>query len=244
MPGSDDRLLSRTRLMRRTVLGAALLLPAIARARPDATLLHADDFDHGLANWHVECERPGRIETRGGALDIDVPAGVTLWFRHALAGPLAIDYSVLPVAKGGPNDRVSDVNCFWMARDPRAQTGNVLDRPRNGAFEDYDDLQTYYAGIGGNGNTTSRFRRYVGERGNRPLLPQHDLRTPDTLLQPNRPIHVRLIANGRHIALLRDDVPLFSLEDPAPYRSGHFGLRTTQSHLQVRALRIWKLDAA
>lgn len=241
MPGTTDRPSSRTYLPRRTILAAGLLLPATARARSDRALLHVDDFDHGLSNWQVECEQPGRIEARGGALDIDVPAGVTLWFRPVLTGPIAIDYSILPVAAGGPNDRVSDVNCFWMARDPLAPNGSVFARPRSGAFQDYDDLQTYYAGIGGNGNTTSRFRRYVGARGNRPLLPQHDLRTPDVLLRPNQPLHLRLIADGSHVALLRDGVALFELEDPAPYRSGYFGLRTTQSHLQMRTFRVWKL---
>lgn len=223
------------------MLGGTLALPLWAHANAAPKPLYQDDFTHGLENWSVECEHPGRIEAANGTLDIDVPNGVTLWFRHALTGPLAIDYTVVPIAAGGPNDRVSDVNCFWMASDPAVADGSVLARPRSGSFEAYDELRTYYAGIGGNGNTTSRFRRYVGARGDRPLLPQHDLHAADALLQPNRPLRLRIIANGGHIALLRDGRPLFVLEDSAPYRSGYFGLRTTKSHLQVRDFCIWRL---
>lgn len=224
---------------RRGVLagGAGLALAGFA---PRERLLYRDDFAD-LRNWVVEAERPGRIVASHGVLDIDVPAGVTLWFRPVLSGPVAIDYRVTPIAAGGPNDRVSDVNCFWMASDPRAPGGDVLARRRSGAFADYDDLATYYAGIGGNRNTTTRFRRYVGAHGDRPLLSQHDLAGAEHMLVPNRPIAIRLIADGRRIALLRDGRPLFALDDPAPYTRGRFALRTTWSHLRVEAFRVRRL---
>ena len=41
---------------------------------------------------------------------------------------------------------------------------------RSGAFADYNDLLTYYVGLGGNRNTTTRFRRYIGDPVLRPLL--------------------------------------------------------------------------
>jgi len=197
-------------------------------------LLYRDDFRHGLGNWVVEAERPGRIGARNGVLDIDVPAGVTLWFRHELRGPVEIDYDVAAVSKGGSNDNVSDVNAFWMATDSRAPSGNVLDVRRSGAFADYDQLRAYYAGIGGNRNTTTRFRRYVGRKGDRPLLPRFDLSAPQYLLQPNKFYHIRLIADGSRIELWRDGVPIFRFHDPHPYAHGHFGLRTTWSHLRIR----------
>ena len=208
---------------------------------PSARLLYRDDFRNGLDNWVIEAERPGRISAADGILDIDVPAGVTLWFRHELVGPVAIEYEVMAVAEGGPNDEVSDINAFWMATDPRAPSGNVLEGRRSGAFEDYDGLRTYYAGIGGNRNTTSRFRRYVGRKGERPLLPEHDLSSREYLIERNRWYRIRLIADGDRSALLRDGKPMFQLNDPEPYTRGHFGLRTTRSHLRVRGLRIWSL---
>ncbi len=227
---------------RATMAGGLSLIAGCAlplRAREQ--LLYRDDFRDGLRQWLVEAEKPGRISATGGVLDVAVPAGVTLWFRPVLEGPVAIDFSVTPVSEGGEWDTVSDVNCFWMATDSRAPGGDVLARPRSGAFADYDELRTYYAGIGGNRNTTTRFRRYVGQRENRPLLPQHDLSGAANMLVPNRPIRIRLIANGRRIALIRDGAVLFALDDPQPYTRGHFGLRTTWSHLRVTDFRVWRL---
>ncbi|WP_347302496.1 DUF6250 domain-containing protein [Croceibacterium sp. TMG7-5b_MA50] len=203
--------------------------------------LHRDDFTAGLGQWLVEAEQPSRVTATGGVLDIDAPAGISVWFRPELSEPVAIDYTVTAIEAGGPNDQVSDINAFWMATDTRAADGNVLSVERSGAFAGYDRLRTYYAGIGGNRNTSSRFRRYVGRDGDRPLLPRHDLTAPATLIEANRPYRIRLIADGRHIALLRDGVPMFELDDPDPYTKGHFALRTTWSHLQVRDLSVWRL---
>ena len=58
------------------------------------------------------------------------------------------------------------------------------------------------------------------------------------MLTPNAWFAIGLIANGHHIAVERDGAPLFEMDGPAPYRRGHFGLRTTQSHIQVRNLTI------
>ncbi|MHA6718542.1 DUF6250 domain-containing protein [Sphingomonas sp. RS6] len=232
------------RFDRRTLLAgslATIALPGATWARAPR-LLHADDFRHGLSQWRVEMERPARIAAEAGTLDIDTPGGVTLWFRPVLSGPVAIDYRVTAVAAGGANDAVSDVNCFWMAHEPVAAEGSTTVRERSGAFADYDTLATYYAGIGGNRNTSSRFRRYVGKPGVRPLLPQHDLSAPGDLLVPNRPMRIRLIADGGRIALIRDGRTLFALDDSRPYTRGLFGLRTTQSHLRVNDLKVWRLE--
>jgi hypothetical protein len=233
---------------RRAVLGglAAASLLAGCRSSSDVgvageRLIHRDDFRSGIGQWRIEAERGGRFEARAGVLDIDSPGGVTLWFRHRLESPVAIDYEVTAVAEGGPNDEVSDINCFWMATDSRVPSGDVLARSRSGAFADYDELRTYYAGIGGNRNTTSRFRRYIGRRDDRPLLPRHDLSAGADLIEANRPYRIRLVAQGPRIELLRDGRTMFRLDDPQPYTSGHFGLRTTKSHLRVRDFRVARL---
>lgn len=219
---------------RRTVLaGMGGAMVGGCRTFAPASILYRDPFVD-LNRWLVEAERPGRITASAGVLDIDVPAGVTLWFRPLLQAPVEISYEVTAVSEGGPNDTVSDVNAFWMATDPRVPPGNVLDYRRSGAFADYDELRTYYAGIGGNRNSTSRFRRYIGRKDDRPLLPQHDLSDRRFLLEPNRPYRIQLIADGRRIELRRDGEPMFRLEDPEPYTRGHFGLRTTKSHIRVR----------
>ncbi|HUQ10506.1 MAG TPA: DUF6250 domain-containing protein [Steroidobacteraceae bacterium] len=229
---------SRTSI-RAALAAASLFLTACATAGADR-LLFSDDFRHGLGQWHIEAERPARIEARDGVLDIDSPAGVTLWFDHRIDGPVRIEFEAVAVAEGGPNDQVSDLNVFWMARNPDG-TEPVHSHRRTGRFADYNDLLTYYVGLGGNRNTTTRFRRYVGDPVNRPMLPEHDLGGADTLLTPNAAQTITLIANGHFIEYRRDGRTLFALEDGAPYERGWFALRTTYSHLRVRNLRIHRL---
>jgi hypothetical protein len=207
--------------------------------------LHRDDFASGeLRNWTAEQEKEGVVEVRRGKLVVDVPGGCTVWFRPELKGPLMIEYDATVVERGGANDRVSDLNCFWMAHDPRRAQKPVPDARRSGKFADYDDLKTYYVGLGGNANTTTRFRRYVGEPGNRPLLPEHDLTTPEYLIRPNLRQRVRLVACGRLIQFYRDEARVFELNDPEPYTRGWFGFRTVTSHLEFARFRVFRLNPA
>jgi hypothetical protein len=202
------------------------------------TLLHNDDFREGLKQWHIEAKQPGNITARDGVLDIDVPAGTTLWFKAELHSPVAIVFDATAVAQGGPNDRVSDLNCFWMARN-KDPLEPVYAQARSGEFADYNNLLTYYVGLGGNSNTTTRFRRYIGDPVLRPLLPEHDLTSPDVLLKPNR--KQTILLNGRRIEYWRDGRRLLSFVDEAPYERGWFALRTVQSHLRIERLRIHSL---
>ncbi len=190
-----------------------------------------------VSDWAIEAESPDtRITERAGILDIDSPKGVTLWWRRPIASPVTIGFEAMAVSAGGPNDRVSDLNAFWMATD--ADGASVLAHRRNGAFAAYDDLKTYYVGIGGNRNTTTRFRRYIGQPGNRPLLPEHDLAGAADMLRPNVWTRIRLIADGRTVAVERDGRRLFTLTDDQPYTRGHWALRTTWSHLRIRLVSV------
>jgi hypothetical protein len=217
---------------------AAMPLASCVTGRDRATVLHSDDFRQGLTQWVVEAQAAATVTAADGVLDIDSAEGITLWFREPLVAPVAIEYDVLAVAEGGPDDAVSDVNAFWMATDPAVPDGSVLARRRSGTFADYDLIRTYYTGIGGNRNTTTRMRRYIGAAGNRPLLPEHDRSDAAALLVPNRWMHVRLTADAQGATVERDGVRLFTLEDPQPYAHGRFGLRTTKSHLRVRNFRV------
>jgi hypothetical protein len=204
-------------------------------------VLFSDDFRGGLANWVVELERGGAVTARDGRLDVDVPGECTVWFRHRLEGPVVIEYEATAVSAGGANDRVSDLNCFWMARDARSP-GDLFATRRGGTFAEYNWLRCYYVGLGGNGNTTTRFRRYVGDPDHRPLLPEHDLRGTEELLVANRAQVIRLVACGEVIRFERDGRRVFEMRDAEPYRSGWFGLRTTQSHLSVRNFRVYRIS--
>lgn len=213
---------------------AALMLMVLSAAAKPQT----DDFRHGLSHWRVEAEAPSRVTVEDGVIDIDTPEGLSVWWGQKLAAPVAIEYEVMAVSAGGPNDAVSDVNAFWMATDPAAPGGSPLGHPRSGAFAAYDTLKTYYVGIGGNRNTTTRMRRYVGEPGNRPLLPEHDRADAAALLVANRWVPVRLTADGTAVTVDFGGKRLFTMTDAAPYRRGWFALRTTKSHLRIRNFRI------
>lgn len=210
----------------------SLLLIALALSSVSVT---AETVTLSLSQWKIEAEQGARISVRDGVLDVDVPGGATLWFKRELHAPVTIEYEVMAVDEGGSNDRVSDVNAFWMAtnRDGGSPLGQ-----RGGRFEQYNNLLTYYVGIGGNSNSTTRMRRYVGEPDERPLLPAHDLNAPKTLLRANTWLKVTLIAGGKGAEVRRDGELLFRLDDAQPYTCGWFAIRTVKSHLRVRNLRI------
>ncbi len=203
--------------------------------------LYRDDFTDGLRQWFVELEKDGIVEAKDGELVIDVPAGCTVWFKPLIEGPVTITYEAKVVSAGGANDRVSDLNCFWMARDSRNDK-DLLSYKRSGKFADYNQLRCYYVGLGGNGNTTTRFRRYIGDARLRPLLPEHDLSGPKDLITPNVSQSLRLIAFKSLIQFYRDDRLLFTMNDPEPYTSGWFGFRTVANHMTIRHFRVHRLE--
>ncbi|MGX1134631.1 hypothetical protein RKD49_006821 [Streptomyces glaucescens] len=211
--------------------------PAQAASRtPHRRLVARDDFRHGLRQWVTELQDGGTVTASRGVLDIDVPGGATVWFRHRLQGPYVLEYTATPVAAGGPNDRVSDLNNFWNATDVRSPH-DLFATPRGGALAEYDHLRTYYVGYGANGNTTTRLRRYVGEAGVRPLI--HDYTEP--LLVPGEPNRVRIVSAGSAVRWWNNGRLVFDHADPEPYTEGHFAFRTVWSHFRISDFRVWRL---
>ena len=220
------------------ILAALLALFTLVAAEP--RLLYSDDFTRGMRQWLPELEQPGRVEALHGTLHMDVPAGATVWFRPELRGPVAIEYEATMNSHVGPNDRVSDLNCFWMASDARSPK-DLFATIRSGRFADYNQLRAYYVGQGGNTNTTTRFRRYIGDPQLRPLLPEHDLTSKEVLLRANVTQKIQLVANRGRIQYHRDGRLVFDFQDAAPYTRGHFALRTTFSHIEVRNFQVYRL---
>jgi len=207
----------------------------IAATRTGAAEPPRADLTGDLRHWSVEQMPGGTVTTRDGALVIEDAAGCTVWFRERLTAPVEITYEITAVMKGGPRDRLSDVNCFWMAREPKSDA--AMPTGRSGKFSDYDSLFTYYVGMGGNNNTTTRFRRYDGTAA-RPLLPEHDLKETKFLLVPNHTYRIRLVARDGIAEYWRDGEKIFTFRDPSPLTAGWFAIRTVRSHLEVRNLRI------
>ncbi len=202
-------------------------------------LLYKDDFDKSLKNWKIEQMPGGSVQLTGGRLEIDDKAGCTVWFKKELAAPVAIEYDVEVIGAGGPNDRMSDINCFWMAQDPENPKDIFAEsKARGGKFSNYNPLQLYYVGYAANNNTTTRFRRYDGE-GNKPLLPEHDLR--GYTLEPGTKLHIKIIAAGETNQYWVNGEKIYDIKDPKPYRQGHFGFRTVKNHIMIDNFRVYKL---
>lgn len=219
----------------RWLLGSLIAFGPIGRT---AEVIAHDDFSSGRPGWVVEQMPGGQVRRGHGALEIEDVGGCTVWWPEKLSAPVTISYEATVVSAGGPHDRVSDLNCFWMASDLRRTDLFAAGHGRTGKFEDYDVLQTYYVGQGGNTNTTTRFRRYAGD-GTKPLRPEHDRREPAVLLEGNRPYRITLmaLADGT-VRYYRDAVLIFEFKDPAPLRAGWFGFRTVQSHLRIRDFKV------
>lgn len=214
-------------------------------------LLAADDFSGDLSQWVVEQTPSGSTKIIEGQLDIDdAPGpkdkgGCTVWFREKLKGPLRIEYNATMVQQGGPNDRISDLNCFWMATDPKNPDNFFAEsKARGGIFRRYDPLRTYYVGYGANENATTRFRRYPRPRNDddHPLKPDYDLSQAKYMNVPNQSIKITLVADGSTIQFLRNDEVIFTFEDPDPYREGWFGFRTTRSHIRFDNFKVTRIQ--
>lgn len=222
--------------IRAFLIGTALL-PLVGCQSP--SLSHPVAARLRLEDFVVEQMPGGTVSQHDDAIAIEDAGGCTVWLKRKLTAPVEIEYDVTVVSRGGPHDRVSDVNCFWMASDPKSSDGSPFapGQGRSGKFTEYDSLRTYYVGMGGNNNTTTRFRRYDGG-GAKPLLPEYDLRARECLLEPNRTYRLRVVARDGVAEFWRDGVRIFSFRDPAPLTSGWFGFRTVQSHLEIRNIKV------
>ncbi|WEF35112.1 exo-rhamnogalacturonan lyase family protein [Pseudoduganella chitinolytica] len=214
-------------------LGALGLLALDPLARPPGPVLVRDDFARlDAARWRIEAESDApqsAAAVRDGTLVLDTTAGLTVWLAQPLRGHYEIAFTRTVLDEGGPHDRVSDLNVFWQA-----QTGGRL---LSGRLADYDRVPMYYAGIGGNGNTTTRFRRLDGS-GTRELLQEYT--AAPYLLRPNRPYRIRIVVDGAGTRLYVDGVQFFGAAG-AVADGGWFGLRTTKSRQQVSDFVVYRL---
>lgn len=198
-------------------------------------LIYHDQFNSGLNNWIVE--KPpttDSVEVVNHSLVINVNGGTTVWFNKKITGNVYIEYKRKVIMANGRNDRLSDLNTFWMAKDPKQK--NLF--TRTGNFKEYDSLLLYYVGFGGNTNSTTRFRKYDG-KGERNLLAEYV--DADHLLQPNKEYTIGItVCNGKTRFMI-DGIEYFSLADPDPIKEGYFGFRTVHSRQEIRDFKVYRL---
>jgi len=200
-------------------------------------IIYNEKFNSDFSNWKVEFEKPdsSSIQIVDGKLDVSASRGATVWFKPKLKGNIMIIYDVTVVDKCGKNDRVSDMNAFWMASDP-ANTNEII---RDGKFSSYDNLNLYYAGVGGHNNKFTRFRKYNSD-GNKPVLQEYT--DAAHLLKGNTEYQVKIIVHNGLIRYFIDDELYWELKDEKPYTEGFFGFRTTMSHQQFDNFMVFEIE--
>lgn len=189
--------------------------------------------------WKVESESPDyKVTFQGDTAEIVSPKGLTLWRKEKMSGKVTIEYDACVVVESD-GDRLSDLNCFWMASDPQ-YPDNLWKREkwRSGIFLNCYSLQLYYLGYGGNHNSTTRFRRYDGDESGitnpkaRPAILK-EYTDAGHLLKPNHWYHIKITNENNRVSYYIDGERLVDFRDAEPLREGWFGFRTTLSRTRI-----------
>lgn len=198
-------------------------------------VLYQDDFSKPLDEeiWKVELDSLGnsRVKAEDGKLVLDTRGGITMWLGKKIKGDIEITYKRKVVMADGENDRLSDLNQFWMATDPKSENLFI----RSGKFKEYDALSMYYVGFGGNENTTTRFREYQGD-GERRLI--YELNDDAHLLKPNHWYDIKIKIEKGLISFWVDGERFFAYEDKSPLTEGYFGFRQVWSHQEIDDFKV------
>uniref|UniRef100_UPI0035A57EC0 exo-rhamnogalacturonan lyase family protein n=2 Tax=uncultured Bacteroides sp. TaxID=162156 RepID=UPI0035A57EC0 len=205
-----------------------------------ASGLNAREFNK---YWKVESESPDfKVTFRGDTAEIVSPKGLTLWRKEKMSGKVTIEYDAC-VVNETKEDRLSDLNCFWMASDPK-YPDNLWKREkwRNGIFLNCYSLQLYYLGYGGNHNSTTRFRRYDGNETGitdpkaRPAILK-EYTDAEHLLKANHWYHIKITNENNRVSYYIDGKRLVDFRDAEPLTEGWFGFRSTLSRTRITNFR-------
>lgn len=192
-------------------------------------------------NWIVEQQPKGRAMFTNDGLEVIDAKGCTVWFKNQIKAPVKISYNITIIDDGGPYDRVSDMNCLWMANDPKNPRDFFKDsKERAGHFPNYHHLTGYYVGYGGHDNTKTRFRRYNGNV-DRPLLPEHDLSDKQFMITANKKMRIEIIVKDNFTSYSRDGEVIYHVKDSHPYTKGYFGFRTVNNHMKIENFEVIEL---
>jgi hypothetical protein len=203
-----------------------------------AKLIFSDDFSGTLdtASWKAEIVLlpNSTVYVKDGQLFLDTKGGVTVWLNKKLKGNIRIEYSRKVLIDTGANDRLSDLNSFWMAVDPKNK--NLF--TRDGVLESYDSLRMYYVGMGGNSNTTTRFRKYQGN-GEKTLLQEY--KDKAHLLEANKEYHITIEVINGTVRYIVNRETFFEYKDSSVLKEGYFGFRSTKSRQGIDWVKVYKV---
>lgn len=138
-----------------------------------STTLAAQRADH----WEVEAESTDtHLEFSDEMVELWTSAGLTLWWRQPMTVPFTVDYEAM-VVKRDSSDRLSDLNCFWLATDPGVADGNVMTRlaERTASLPGPRRSSSIMSAMAGTGTPPPASAATMGAR-NRPCLPSSPTR--------------------------------------------------------------------
>ena len=213
------------------------------------SLLGITASEISLKNWIGE-DSSGKFKMIkvDDCLDIVSPDGLTLWYDECLTGNYEISYRIKVVMEGGKYDRLSDMNCFWGAKDLK-YPDNIYARKdwRAGIFKNYNTLNLFYVGYGGNENKTTRFREYhsefygIDENKIKPLVKEY---TDEAhLLKPNRWYEVVITVTDGKTTFAVDGEELFCHPISRGQGDGYFAIRLWKNHVQVSDFVVRKAES-
>lgn len=197
-----------------------------------------------LSKWISEdASGKAQVTCTDGTLDIVSPDGLSLWYKERLTGNYEISYRAKVIMEHGASDRLSDLNCFWGASDPQ-HPDDFFARSdwRKGIFQNYNTLNLFYVGYGGNDNKTTRFRRYHGEYYGtddakvKPLLKEYTDQAH--LLKPNHWYDIRIRVENDVTTYTIDGEELFRQTISSGEGDGYFALRLWQNHVSLADFRV------
>ena len=222
--------------MNKLLLAIGCSLFAVSVWAQNSSGLNKKDF---AKHWRVESEsKDYRVSFRGDTCEILSPKGLTLWRKEQMKSGMTVEYDACVVDEGCDGDRLSDMNCFWLASDPNAKDLWARVAWRSGIFARCYTLQMYYLGYGGNHNTTTRFRRYDGDEAGvedatkRPAILK-EYTDEAHLLKANHWYHVKIESKMGHTRYFIDGECIVDYFDPKPLERGRFGFRTTLSRTRI-----------
>jgi hypothetical protein len=201
-------------------------------------LIFSGEFSSALDTsiWKTEIAPlpTSAVYVKDGQLFLDTKGGVTVWLNKKLKGNIRIEYSRKVLVDSGANDRLSDLNSFWMATDPKDK--NLF--TRNGVLESYDSLKMYYVGMGGNTNSTTRFRKYQGN-GEKALLQEYKDRSH--LLEANKEYHITIEVINGVVRYIVNGETFFEYKDSSVLKEGYFGFRSTKSRQSIAWIKVYQI---
>ncbi len=196
------------------------------------------------SKWVVENQRGAPVTLQdNGVVDVVASGGITMWYDKKFKGEYQISYSVKFVMEGGPHDRLSDLNCFWGAVDPKYPKDFWKQSEfREGDFANYSPLDLFYVGYGGNRNRTTRFRRYDGKwdgidrEKNRAVI--NEYLDPADLLKLGEWMNVVITVKDGHTTYSMNGKQLVNHPLAEGQDEGYFGIRLVRNHILLTNFKV------